>query len=156
MAASFLVVTFAAYQYLLPDQSVEENLLAHVNHQPHDFYGAEHIPIENDRLQSVLKAINAEAEIDNVVYAAVCPLNGEKAAHLVIKNGEDQYTVMLIPEYSPGNVFEVNNEIWRGYISPHPAGAIAVLANASHPAALKKLKAISEKYHDSFRLVAGI
>ena len=158
MAASFFLVTFAVYQFLLPGGTVavEEQLLAHINHQPHDFYGEEHTPIENNQLQKVLKTINAEGEIDNVVYAAVCPLDGEQAAHLVIKNGEDQYTVMLIPEYSPRNVFEVNNDIWRGYISPHPAGAIAVLAYASHPGAINKLKTISERYHDSFQLTAGI
>ncbi|MEO2176240.1 MAG: DUF3379 family protein [bacterium] len=158
MAASFFLVTFMVYQFLLPGRAVaiEEQLLAHINHQPHDFYGEEHTPIENDQLQRVLKAINAEGEIDNVVYAAVCPLDGEQAAHLVIKNGEDQYTVMLIPEYSPGNVFEVNNDIWRGYISPHPAGAIAVLADASHSNAVSKLRTISERYHGSFNLTAGI
>jgi hypothetical protein len=156
MAASFFLASFAVYQYLLPELSIEDQLLSHVNHQPHEFYGAAHTPIENDVLQEILREINAEGEIENVVYAALCPINGEDAAHLVIKNGENQYTVMLIPEYSPGNVFAVNNEIWRGYISPYPAGAIAVLADASHPEAMEKLKEMSKQYQGSFRLVAEL
>ncbi len=156
MAASLFAATVIAYQVFFQQNGMQEPILAHADHQPHEFYSAEHLPISNDQLESVLGAFNASGSIENVVYASICPLNGERAAHLVIKDGEDQYTVMLIPDRSPGKVFEMNNAIWRGFVSPHPAGALAVLADASHLNAVARLETMRTRFQDSVYLSAEL
>ena len=153
MAASFIAISVISYQFLQQTPTADP-LLAHANHKPHEFYGAEHQAITQERLADVLKSINAEGEVENVVYAAICPVDGEEAVHLVIKDGKDQYTVMLLPELSPSKTFDVDDGMWRGYISPHPAGALAVLADSDHTHAVSRLKEMSEKYQNTFYLIA--
>ena len=71
MAASFFAITFLSYQFY-QETPISEPLLAHINHKPHEFYGAEHKAIANDKLQDVLDTFQIQAEIENVVYAAIC------------------------------------------------------------------------------------
>ena len=155
LAASIFAISVVVYQYRLPEE-IMEPLLAHAQHQAHEFYGAEHSPISNDKLKALMATLKVEGSLENVVYAAVCPVDGEQALHLVIKDGEDQYTVMLIPDRSPSKVFVVDNDVWRGYISPHPAGALAVLAAANHPDAIARIREVSQKYQNSLYLAAEI
>lgn len=154
MAASFFAIVTLSYQ-LMQDTAVAEPLLAHINHKPHEFYGAEHGAISNERVLKVLKTFNIEADLENIVYAAICPVDGEEAAHIVIKDGKDQYTVMLIPQYSPSKTFDIDDGMWRGYISPHPIGAIAVIADSNHTHAVAGLKTATTKYWSAFSLLAG-
>lgn len=155
MAASFFAIVAVSYQ-LYQETPLAAPLLAHINHKPHEFYGAEHHAIANDELQQVLNTFGIEASIENVVYAAVCPVDGDEAAHIVIKDGKDQYTVMLLPQYSPSKTYDIDDGMWRGYISPHPAGAIAIIADSDHTHAVARLKEIKNKYSSAFNLVADI
>lgn len=154
MAASFFAIAALSYQFM-QETPMAEPLLAHINHKPHEFYGAEHQTISNERVLKVLSTFNIEANLENIVYAAVCPVDGEEAAHIVIKDGKDQYTVMLIPQYSPSKTFDIDDGMWRGYISPHPAGAIAVIADSNHTHAVARLKEAKTKYWSAFNLIAG-
>ena len=97
-AALLFGVSFLTNQTSVPEHSAE-NMLAHAAHQPHEFYGSEHQPIAPEDIERLMTKLNLTASIDNVVYAAICPMDGESAAHLVIKDGDDQYTVMLLPEH---------------------------------------------------------
>lgn len=158
IAASFLVIALvSAVQYLYPGDNsefgIEQALMAHAEHRPHEFYGADHEAIDNATLSQIMSNFNVQANLENVVYASVCPLNGESAAHLVIKDGEEQYTVMLIPDKSPGKSFSVSSDVWRGFISPHPAGALAVLADAKHGIAIDRLPKITERLIGSVNLM---
>ncbi|MBL4679525.1 MAG: DUF3379 family protein [Pseudomonadales bacterium] len=155
MAASFFAIVSVSYQFY-QDTPLAEPVLAHINHKPHEFYGAEHRAIGNEQLQSVLDRFGIETNIENVVYAAVCPVDGDEVAHIVIKDGKDQYTVMLLPQYSPTKTYDIDDGMWRGYISPHPAGAIAVIADSNHTHAVARLKEVKGKYWSAFNLVAGI
>ena len=153
MTVSFFAVGLIVYQYLQP-APLEGALLAHVDHQPHEFYGSEHHAISNQQLQRVLTTADAESDLENVVYAAICRIDGEEAAHLVIKNEDAQYTVMLIPDYSPRSNFEIDTELWRGFVSPHPAGALAVLAYASDTDAISRFESAHDKFQKSLYLSA--
>lgn len=131
--------------------------LAHAHHQPHDFYGSEHQPIGDVELERLMNQFEITASIDNVVYAAVCPFEGENAVHLVIRDtDQEQYTVMLLPDQSPGKMYAVNDDIWRGYVSPHPAGALAVLAEADDPLAVDKVREVADRMQTSIYLTADL
>ncbi len=129
---------------------------AHASHQPHDFYGSEHQPIDDENLERLMGKFHLTASIDHVVYAAICPFQGENAVHLVIKDGSDQYTVMLLPDHSPGKMYTVDDTLWRGYVSPHPAGALAVLAEADDTHAVNRIREISDKVQSSIYLTAEL
>lgn len=130
--------------------------LAHAAHQSHEFYGSEHKPISNEELEQLMSQFELTASIDHVVYAAICPFNGENAAHLVIKDGTEQYTVMLLPERSPGKMYTVDDDLWRGYVSPHPAGALAVLAGANDEAAVERVREMTDKLQAAIYLSAEL
>lgn len=129
---------------------------AHAAHQPHEFYGADHEPIDDEALEKLMGQFQLTASIDNVVYAAICPLDGESAAHLVIKDGADQYTVMLLPDRSPGKMYNVDDTLWRGFVSPHPAGALAVLAEADDEQAVARIREVTDKMQSAIYLTAEL
>lgn len=129
---------------------------AHAAHQPHDFYGSEHQPISNERLAQMMSEFHLTASLDHVVYAAICPFQGENAVHLVIKDGVDQYTVMLLPDHSPGKMYTVDDTLWRGYVSPHPAGALAVLAEAHDSHAVERIREIADRVQSSIYFSANL
>lgn len=131
-------------------------ILAHASHQPHDFHGSEHYPIGDEALEKLMNKFELTASIDDVVYAAICPLDGENAAHLVIRDGSEQYTVMLIPDRSPGAMYTVDDTLWRGYVSPHPAGALAVLAELDDDAALARIREVADKMQSAIYLTADL
>ena len=156
MAASFLAALVLGASLLTNTDSTAyaEPMLVHAAHKPHEFYGSEHQPIGGKELAQLMASFNLSASINNVVYAAVCPIDGERAVHLVIKDGEDQYTVMLLPEHSPGKRYNVSDDLWRGYISPHPAGALAVLAAADDAHAVEKIREITDRLQSEIYLSA--
>lgn len=154
-AAVLFGVSFLTNQTSAPEHNVD-NLLAHAAHQPHEFYGSEHQPIAPKDIEKLMKKLHLTASIDNVVYAAVCPVGSESAAHLVIKDGDDQYTVMLLPDHSPSKMYTVNDQLWRGYISPHPAGALAVLAEAKDDHAIARIREVTDKLQTEIYLSAEI
>ncbi|MBV1878786.1 MAG: DUF3379 domain-containing protein [Pseudomonadales bacterium] len=172
LAASLMAVAVFMYQLVAPSavqpnptsaivslvNQLAEPVIAHVNHKSHDFYAVDHQPISNTDLQSVLSGLSAEIgtkiSVENVLYAAICPVDGTRATHLIVKDGSDKYTVVLIPDHAPSKAFEIDDELWRGYISPHPAGAIAVLAAATDNHAVARIKEINDQYIQSFYLSA--
>jgi hypothetical protein len=129
---------------------------AHASHQPHDFYGGAHHPIDEESLANLMAKFQLTASLDQVVYAAICPLQGENAVHLVVKDGADQYTVMLLPDRSPGKMYTVDDSLWRGYVSPHPAGALAVLAAANDEAAVTRIRQVADKMQSAIYLSAEL
>lgn len=158
IAASFFAALVISASLLTTPGSIAEAgpMLAHAAHKPHEFYGSEHETIGPDELATTLARLNMTASIDHVVYAAICPIDGERAVHLVIKDGEDQYTVMLLPEHSPSKMYTVNDDLWRGYISPHPAGALVVLAAADDEHAIERVREMTSKLQSSIYLTAEL
>lgn len=156
-ASFFAALVFSASLLTTPDPVLETGpMLAHAAHKPHEFYGSEHATIGHAELATTLARLNMTASIDNVVYAAICPIDGERAVHLVLKDGEDQYTVMLLPEHSPSKMFTVDDALWRGYISPHPGGALAVLAAADDKHAVDRVREMTSKLQSSIYLSAEL
>ena len=158
MAASILAAAIFGAT-LLPVQepsNAAEAVLVHATHQPHEFSGGDHQPISHDDLKVMMAQLQLTASIDNVVYAAICPIDGESAAQLVIKDGDDQYTVMLVPEHSPSKMYTVDDKLWRGYISPHPAGALAVLADAKDEHAVARIREVTDKLQSAIYLSAEL
>jgi hypothetical protein len=160
MAASVFAALLFGVTFLTNETSVPNHgstlMIANAAHQPHEFYGSEHQPIPQENVALLLARLNLTASIDNVVYAAVCPVGDESAAHLVIKDGDDQYTVMLLPDQSPSKMYTVNDQLWRGYISPHPAGALAVLAEAQDANAIARIREVTDKLQTAIYLSAKL
>jgi hypothetical protein len=131
--------------------------IAHAHHQPHDFYSSEHQPIGDEELERLMNKFQLTASIDDVVYAAICPFQGENAIHLVIRDTtQEQYTVMLLPDRSPSKMYTVKDEVWRGYVSPHPAGALAVLAETDDEIAVERLREIVDSMQSAIYLSADL
>ncbi|MFT4799586.1 MAG: tRNA pseudouridine-54 N-methylase [bacterium] len=158
IAASFLAAAIFGATLLSVQESGNgtDALLAHASHQSHEFIDGDHQPISNEDLEVMMAQLHITASLDNVVYAAICPIDGKNAVHLVIKDGDDQYTVMLVPEHSPSKMYTVDDKLWRGYISPHPAGALAVLAEANDKQAVARIREVTDKLQSAIYLSAEI
>ncbi|MFP6807494.1 MAG: DUF3379 family protein [Pseudomonadales bacterium] len=80
--------------------------------------------------------------LGKVTYASKCYIKDQLIAHFVVENDGEAYTLILIPEASIEQLaFE--NDRWRGLITPHETGILAVIASAdSSPNLLE----VSEHY----------
>ena len=100
LAASFLI---GIGILLIPQgNDIELELISHAN--AHDVLGQgshEHATKAMD-IQQVLAASGTAmpADIDNVLYASTCVIEGETMAHLLVRNGDDKFVVYLIPQQS--------------------------------------------------------
>lgn len=131
-------------------------LLTHVEHIPAEFYQAAHTPLSNADIEEVLESIGAESQLENVVYASICPVGDGTAAHLVVKNGQEQYTIMVIPDKAIGERYEISNDSWRGYVTPHGDGALAVMTSFDQPHAIANLDAFGKQYEAAIFHTAGL
>ncbi|MBT4493105.1 MAG: DUF3379 family protein [Gammaproteobacteria bacterium] len=103
LAASFLLAV-ALIPNLIDDASYafEEGLVAHVsahNVLSADYHG--HVTEMQDVKQVLATANTAMPnEVQNVIYASTCIVDGEVMAHLLVENDDQQYVVFIIPERS--------------------------------------------------------
>ena len=132
------------------------SLLTHVEHIPAAFYQEAHTPLSNAAIEQVLETINAKGQLKNVVYASICPVDGGTAAHLVVKNGNEQYTIMVIPDKAIGQRYEISNDAWRGYVTPHGEGSLAVITSFDQPNAIANLDALGKQYEAAIYHTAGL
>lgn len=101
LAASFLlaVALIPAIVNEVFYQPFEEGLITHLSY--HDvFEHAGEASANPSHVAEVLAVANTAmpASIDNVIYASTCVIDGVTMAHLLVKNGEDEYVLMLMPE----------------------------------------------------------
>ena len=53
-------------------------------------------------------------------------------------------------------MYTVDAQLWRGYISPHPAGALAVLAEAKDEHAIARVREVTGKLQAAIYLTAEL
>ena len=63
---------------------------------------------------------------------------------------------MILPDRSPSKMYTVKDEFWRGYVSPHPAGALAELAEADDEIAAERLHEITDCMQSAIYLSADL
>lgn len=130
LAASILIAALILPSVLEDTfyQPFESELVAHVN--KHDVLtgNAQHgHRADPGEMQQVFASLGADmpADTSNIYYASTCVVDGELMAHLLVKNGDQEYVVFLIPERSVARSFSRNN--WSGQIVRVNKTSLAIL-----------------------------
>ena len=131
LAASLLIGVLVIPAFISTGPYQAEDLIAHVD--AHDVLSADHA-IHTDEMQIRQVLANAGTampnEMNNVIYAATCVIDGEHVAHLLVKNGEHEYVVFLIPQSIPINR-SFNSARWNGQLARLNDRGIAVVGRAN-------------------------
>jgi Protein of unknown function (DUF3379) len=127
LAASFFFAV-ALFQFS-PADTLDDEIVAHMDNEVHQVHGKSG-DISESAVRAVLLAVGGDIDhpLGTVTYASKCLMDDMLVAHFVVKDGEDTYTLILIPE-------EINDDLpflterWRGMVTPHPTGSLAVIAS---------------------------
>ncbi len=149
LAASLAVLGIAVFQLARqPGASLREAVVAHIEHDQAIVQRATGA-VEHLTVHRVLKAIEADSNdsFQQVTFAANCLIDGQPVAHLVIRDANREYTLILIPWRHLQKAVRIDNDGWHGIITPHQAGSLAVVTTAdADPAGLER---IAERFGDS-------
>jgi len=129
MAASFFALAVGSIAYLqLSHAPVELAVLEHIEHEQ---VIIDH-KVEPAHIQQVMYSVNAEASAlpGKIVYASNCIIDGELVAHLVVRNEDQELTLVLIPHDTINASIAIQTQDWHGIIQPHAAGSLAILARS--------------------------
>ena len=131
LAASLLVAVVFLPALIGSGPYQAEDLIAHV--EAHNVLNADH-EIHTDEMQIRQVLANAGTamsdEMNNVVYATTCVIDGEHVAHLLVKSGERKYVVFLIPQSILINR-SFNSARWHGQLARLNDRSIAVMGRAN-------------------------
>lgn len=129
MAASFLIAAFLGIQ-ATNTVAIDAELVAHIETEAQAVH-SKHGAVSEPRVRQVLNSIDVDgnSNFGKVIFASTCILDGELIAHFVIEEAGQQYTVMLIPSSRVDEEMAFGTHRWRGLISPHKLGSIAVVGN---------------------------
>ena len=77
-----------------------------------------HVYTDMERLQRILAVSDTAlpGDVDNVVHATTCVVDGIEMAHLLVSHGDNEYVVFLVPESSIAER-SFSRDQWRGEIS---------------------------------------
>ena len=148
LAASFLLAVIV-YQFL-PRETLADDIFSHMEYeQVHDLPG----DISEDEVRKVLYSVRGDADttLGKVTFASVCFVNDRLAAHFVVEDGDERYTLMIIPkEIDRQQPFQ--NDRWRGVIIPHPTGSLAIISGVQSEFTPDLLR-VAERYGDSIKRI---
>jgi hypothetical protein len=148
LAASFLIaITLIPF---LPTQTLDAEIITHLDHEAHQVHGKSG-DIDNGEVANVLLAAGGEINdsLGTVTYASKCMMDDQLIAHFVVKNGNETYTLMLIPE-EIDNIIPFQSERWHGLIVPHAAGSLAVIASRQTGSSVDFLQ-LAERYSTAIK-----
>jgi hypothetical protein len=110
--------------------TLEEQVLAHVDHEPRAFRVTS-TPVSDSRLAKVvpdnLAAMNHDTGL--ITYAQSCVINGKTIPHLVIQGEYGPVTILLMPEEKISAAKLLDGVNIRGVILPVGNGSIAIIGN---------------------------
>ncbi len=153
MAASFFLAgILIAYQLTFIDP-IEKILVQHLEMEEAAVHSMM-MPVQQPQIRQVLNSINLDSttSLENVVFAKTCIIQGELVAHFVIKDGNNEFTVVLIPQKIVDEVLEFGDENWRGVIEPHQSGSsMAVLASAQDSANFDSMHTLIKRLSRSIK-----
>lgn len=147
LAASFLLAVIL-YQFL--PGTLEEDIFSHMEYeQVHDLPG----DISEEEVRKVLYAVRGDVDstLGKVTFASICFVNNQLAAHFVVEDGDERYTLMIIPE-EIDHQLPFQNDRWRGLIIPHATGSLAIIAGVQSEFTPDLLR-VAERYGDSIKRI---
>ena len=156
LAASFFVALMLAPLFVGDDAEQVHpyhgtDILAHM--EAHDVLHSHHAnPAKAMDVQQVLASANTAmpVEISNVIYAATCVIEGERVAHLLVRNGDSEYVVFLIPESTLIDG-PFSNARFNGQLARLNARTMAVFGDAGDT----DLSEATENFRRQFALPLG-
>ncbi len=138
LAASFFVALMLFPLFTSDDP--EPVIASHAYHGPEILVHMEAHDVLHTHYDSMAKAMDVEqvladantampTEFGNVIYAATCVIEGELVAHLLMKNGNSEYVVFLIPQSTLIDG-PFNNERFDGQMARLNNRTMAVFSHA--------------------------
>ena len=133
LAATVLLAVFVGIR--APDMgsidgTLEEQVLAHLDHEPRALRVSSK-PVSDRRLAKVvpgnLAAMNHDAGL--ITYAQTCVINGKTIPHLVIQGEYGPVTILLMPEEKISAAKLLDGVNIQGVILPVGDGSIAIIGN---------------------------
>jgi len=120
---SELIAHVSTHNVLSADQGLEHRDRLSGNHH---FSASEHAS-QIGEVRQVLASIGAEMPVDadNILYASTCVVDGEVMAHLLMKDGDEEYVVFLMPQWSFARTFA--HKDWIGQIIQSNDQSLAIL-----------------------------
>ncbi len=133
LAATVLLAIFVGIR--APDMgamegTLEEQVLAHVDHEPMALRVTS-TPVSDSRLAEVVPGDLAEMNHDAglITYAQSCVINGKSIPHLVIQGEYGPVTILLMPEEKISAAKSLDGVNIQGVILPVGDGSIAIIGN---------------------------
>ena len=133
IAASFALAAIIGLQFIgsgVPeaDQSLADQVLAHLDHEPWALE-VTNVAVSEERLARVVHADigTMDRGIGLVSYAQTCVINGMKIPHLVIQGENGPITLLLMPNEMVSGPVSLTGESVNGVILPVGKGSIAII-----------------------------
>ncbi len=145
LAASFFLAV-VVYQFQT-DPAMGAEIITHLEEEAHQVHGRSG-DISESEIRQVLFAVGGDIDtsLGKVTYASRCLMDGRLVAHFVVENGEDRYTVIVIPD-GIDRQQSFRNGKWQGLITPHATGSLAVIASSGTPSAMHLSQAMNRYRH---------
>lgn len=133
VAATVTIAAVVGFRMLATDvvyESLEEEILAHLDHEPAALVVSDK-PVSDRRLNRVVPASIATLGhgAGLITYAQTCVINGKDIPHLVIQGERGPVTVLLMPDEKIDAAADLNGEHTRGVLLPVGEGSIAIIGN---------------------------
>lgn len=132
LAASFLLAAVIFVYRTETATALPAQIAAHLDHEQ-GVVGLAHEPVTGVRVHDVLAkaGFTMESLPGRFVYARTCVIEGMLAAHLVVEEGGNQFTVLVLPKRAADLTFREG--AWRGVIASHGEGSFAVVGPVDIP-----------------------
>lgn len=137
VAATVLLAVFVGIRSLSPDtpeMSLENQVLAHVDHEPMALLPS-NTPVDDSKLQRVVPASIATMNHDSglITFAETCPINGRPIPHLVLQGKTGPITILLMPDEKISETRTLDGENVHGVIVPVGNGSVAIIGTRDEP-----------------------
>ena len=126
-AASLMLVAFGVFTLQYPSAAIAGEVIEHIHHEP-GLLTLTHAVTSAEQIEMVLRQANITMSGDrvNVLSAALCPMAGQLAAHLVVEGESGPVTILILPgkETKTG---KIKSKEFNGRILSAKHGTIAVV-----------------------------
>jgi hypothetical protein len=130
LAATVVLAAFVGFRMLgggLEPQSLADELLAHIDHEPAALRISS-VAVTDARLESVVPADIAHLDhgAGLITYAQSCKIRGRDVPHLIIQGEHGPVTILLMPDEMVSDPQTITGESVNGVILPVGDGSIAI------------------------------
>ena len=130
IAATVVLAAFVGFRMFgggLEPQSLADELLAHIDHEPAALR-ISGVAVTDARLESVVPADIAHLDhgAGLITYAQSCKIRGRDVPHLVIQGEHGPVTILLMPDEMVSAPQTITGESVNGVILPVGDGSIAI------------------------------